>query len=68
MLCTYCPDLPGLCEHLRANGVNVPPINFPPYMPGGEIMLKDPDGYSIIVGHWGPAEQQAWEKRLRENA
>jgi hypothetical protein len=68
MLCVYCPDLLGLCDHLRANGVNAPPVSFPPYMPSGEIMLKDPDGYSIIVSHWGAAEQQAWEKRLKTTA
>jgi len=24
----------------------------------------DPDGYVIFVGHWGKAEQDAWEKQI----
>ena len=29
-----------------------------------EIHVKDPDGYAILVGHWGKREHEAWEKRL----
>jgi hypothetical protein len=35
-------------------------------MRSGEICLKDPDGYSIFVAHWGKTEHEAWEKRLAE--
>jgi hypothetical protein len=61
MLYMYTPDLPGLREQLLAGGVNVPPIKYPGYMPSGEIQVADPDGYAILVSHWGAAEQQTWE-------
>ncbi len=64
MLCMYTPDLVGLREHLIASGVAAPPIRHPAYMPSGELQLKDPDGYAVLVSHWGKAEQEAWEKRL----
>lgn len=60
----YTPDLAGLREQLLAAGVKVPAIKHPAYMPSGEIMLRDPDGYVIFVGHWGKAEHEAWEKRI----
>jgi predicted enzyme related to lactoylglutathione lyase len=60
----YTPDLAGLREHLVANGVKVPAINYPEYMPSGKINLADPDGYHIEIAHWGKAEQDDWEKRL----
>lgn len=64
LLCTYTPDLGGLREHLLASGVKVPPIRHPEYMPSGEISIADPDGYTILVSHWGKSEQEAWEKRI----
>ncbi len=64
----YTPDLAGLREQLMAAGVKVPPIRFPDYMPSGEIMLRDPDGYVILIGHWGKAEHEAWEKRIGAKA
>ena len=60
----YTPDLAGLREHLLANGVKVPPIGYPEYMKSGEICITDPDGYVILVGHWGKPEHEAWEKRI----
>ena len=60
----YTPDLAGLRKHLVANGVKVPAINYPEYMPSGKINITDPDGYHIEIGHWGEAEQNGWEKRL----
>jgi catechol 2,3-dioxygenase-like lactoylglutathione lyase family enzyme len=60
----YTPDLVPFREHLLANGISVPPIKHPGYMPSGEICIADPDGYVIFVGHWGKAEQEAWEKRI----
>jgi hypothetical protein len=64
LLCMYTPDLIGLREHLLASGVEVPPIKYPEYMPSGEIRIADPDGYIILVSHWGKSEQEAWEKRI----
>jgi len=66
LLCMYTPDLPSLREQLLANGVKVPEIRKPPYMPSGEIQFTDPDGYAVIVSHWGKTEHEAWEKRLHE--
>jgi hypothetical protein len=64
LLYMYTPDLIGLREQLLASGVKVPPIKYPEYMRSGEITIADPDGYAIFVGHWGRAEQEAWEKRI----
>ena len=64
MLYMYTPDLVALREQLLAAGIKVPPIKRPPYMPSGEIQMPDPDGYSVLVAHWGKSEQEAWEKRI----
>src|SRR5437016_1223826 len=64
LLYMYTPDLIALREHLLANGVKVPPIGYPEYMRSGEICITDPDGYVILVGHWGKPEHEAWEKRI----
>jgi hypothetical protein len=64
MLYMYTPDLVSLREQLLAVGVKVPPIKHPPYMHSGEIQLPDPDGYSVLIAHWGKSEQDAWEKRI----
>jgi catechol 2,3-dioxygenase-like lactoylglutathione lyase family enzyme len=66
MLCMYTPDLAGLRERLLANGIKVPAINHPEYMPSGKINILDPDGYRIEICHWGKPEQEAWEKRIGE--
>jgi catechol 2,3-dioxygenase-like lactoylglutathione lyase family enzyme len=50
----YTPDLPALRDQLVAGGLEVSPIRFPEYMPGGEIALTDPDGYQVLIGHWNP--------------
>ncbi len=60
----YTPDLAGLREHLVANGIKVPAINYPEYMPSGKINLPDPDGYHIEIAQWGKSGQEAWEKRI----
>ncbi len=64
LLYMYTPDLAALREQLLAAGVAVPPIHYPEYMPSGEICLKDPDGYTVLVAHWGDAEHSAWPKRI----
>jgi hypothetical protein len=56
--------LVALREQLLAGGVAVPSISYPGYMPSGEIQLRDPDGYFVLVAHWGKTEQEAWEKRI----
>ena len=64
LLYMYTPDLAGLREHLLLSGVKVPPIGYPEYMPSGEMRIADPDGYVLLVAHWGKSEQEAWEKRI----
>ena len=64
MLCMYTPDLAALREQLLAGGLRVPAIKYPPYMPSGELQIADPDGYPVVISHWGKAEQEAWEKRI----
>jgi catechol 2,3-dioxygenase-like lactoylglutathione lyase family enzyme len=59
----YTPDLPQLCAQLTAAGVEVGPISYPHYMRSGEICLRDPDGYVLLVGHWGSAEDEAWQRQ-----
>ncbi len=63
----YTPDLAGLRSALLAQGINVPPISYPEYMPSGEVNLRDPDGYCLIIGHWGEAEHAAWLQRIGAN-
>jgi catechol 2,3-dioxygenase-like lactoylglutathione lyase family enzyme len=46
LLYLYTPDLPGMREQLVAGGVGV----------------ADLDGNTILIGHWGDAEQQAWDR------
>ena len=62
MLYMYSPDLAGLREHLLARGLAAPTIHYPAYMPSGEIRIADPDGYILLIAHWGAPEQQRWEK------
>lgn len=66
VLYLYAPDLPALCEHLAAAGLEVPKIRYPEYMRSGEIELRDPDGNTVLVGHWGETEHAAWQHRLAE--
>ena len=59
----YTPDLPALCRQLAAADLEVGPISHPHYMRSGEICLKDPDGYTVLIGHWGEQEHQAWQQQ-----
>jgi len=68
LLYMYTPDLIGLRERLLASGVKVPAIGYPGYMPSGELCVADPDGYTILIGHWGKSEHEAWEKRIGAKA
>ena len=64
----YTPDLKALRESLLSSGVHVPPIHHPPYMPSGEICVADPDGYAVLVAHWGEAEHTVWLERIGRKA
>ena len=58
----YAPDLEALRARLRADGVDPGPVSHPHYMPKGEICLTDPDGYTVLVGHWDDEDHQKWER------
>jgi len=64
LLYMYTPDLAALREQLLAAGIAVPEIRHPEYMPSGEIHLQDPDGYAVLVAHWGQSEHDAWLQRI----
>jgi catechol 2,3-dioxygenase-like lactoylglutathione lyase family enzyme len=51
----YCwsPDVRALHAELRDAGVTVGGIEYPFYMPAGELRLVDPDGYVLLVGQLG---------------
>ncbi len=66
ILIMYTPDLKQLREQLIAAGVQCREINYPPYAAAGNMCLKDPDGYSIEIVHWGKDEDERWEKHLAE--
>jgi hypothetical protein len=50
LLYMYSADLPGLREHLLANGVEASEIEHRFYMEKGEMRVTDPDGYVVLVG------------------
>jgi hypothetical protein len=64
LLYLYTEDLTALRRQLMAEGIDVAPIKYPPYMPSGEITLRDPDGTQIFIGHWGKKENDAWIQRI----
>lgn len=64
MFYMYTADLPALREQLMASGIEVSEIKRPPYMPSGEMYLKDPDGFVVGVGHWSEQEHTEWLKRI----
>jgi len=61
----YTPDLPALRAHLLASGVEAPPIQYPDHSPSGSLDLRDPDGYSVSIIHWGDSEHEVWERERR---
>jgi catechol 2,3-dioxygenase-like lactoylglutathione lyase family enzyme len=66
LLVLYTADLVALREQLVAVGEKPTEIERPPWMPSGHIMLRDPDGYTIGINHWGDAEHEAWLKQLEQ--
>lgn len=66
LLYMYTPDLPALRARLLAAGLQPSDISRPPYMPSGELCLRDPDGYTILIGHWGDTEHTTWLRHLDE--
>ena len=66
LLAMYTPDLVGLREHLLGNGLKVPPVTYPDYMPSGQVTIGDPDGYLVGINQWGDTEHEAWLKAIEE--
>jgi catechol 2,3-dioxygenase-like lactoylglutathione lyase family enzyme len=66
MLALYADDLPTFREHMISNGVPMPEIEHPAWMPSGHLFFRDPDEYRIGVNHWSVKEHQAWLKKLEE--
>src|SRR5258705_7646276 len=64
LLYLYTEDLVALREHLIAQGIECPAIHFPEYMPSAELAIRDPDGYGVIIGHWGKSEHDELLKWL----
>lgn len=64
LLYMYTPDLKGLREHLIAGGIHASEIRHPHYMPSGEVRADDPDGYCVLIAHWGETEHAAWLERI----
>lgn len=60
----YTPNLAALRGQLVAAGIAVSELRYPNYMPGGEVALTDPDGYMLLIGHWGEKEHTAWLERI----
>lgn len=66
MLYAYTGDLPALRRRLLDAGVQASAVNHPPYMPSGEITVKDPDGNPVFIAHWGDAEHSAWLEKVED--
>jgi hypothetical protein len=51
----YCwaPDVAQLRDDLLAAGIEVGAMERPSYMPAGEIEVRDPDGYLLVIGQLG---------------
>jgi catechol 2,3-dioxygenase-like lactoylglutathione lyase family enzyme len=50
----YASNLRALREQLLANGVEAGPIEYPEYLPEGEIRVIDPDGYCLMIAQSTP--------------
>lgn len=68
MLVMYSPDLTGLRAQLAGQGMAVPEISYPEYMPSGELSLTDPDGNVVLIDHWGETEHSEWLERIGRSA
>jgi hypothetical protein len=47
----YVDDVKGFREGLVHAGVDVGPIEYPFWAPGGEFRVEDPDGYVLMITH-----------------
>lgn len=49
----YVRHLKGLREELLAKKFAASDITYPPYLPGGEFRVEDPDGYTLMIAQSG---------------
>lgn len=49
VLYLYATNLVALREKLIGDGQNPGPICYPDYLPKGEFLLEDPDGYKVMI-------------------
>jgi hypothetical protein len=47
----YCDDVASTRSALREAGIDVGPITYPFYAPGGEFRVRDLDGYVLMITH-----------------
>jgi catechol 2,3-dioxygenase-like lactoylglutathione lyase family enzyme len=66
LLYLYADDLAALREQLVAHGIECPAIQFPEHAARGELTLRDPDGYCVVIGHWGQQDHDVWLQRIPE--
>ena len=45
----YATDLVALRGELASAGRSPGPINYPDYLPNGELAIQDPDGYCLML-------------------
>ena len=45
----YATDLKAARDVLLANGIAAGEICYPEYLPDGEFMVADPDGYTLMI-------------------
>lgn len=66
LLVLYTEDLAALRTQLVSEGIECPAIEYPGYMPSGQLTLRDPDGYCVAIHHWGRKEHDEWLQQLPE--
>lgn len=47
----YTTDVTAAHAMLKSRGMDVGEIGYPPYNPGGEFHVHDPDGYAVFIAH-----------------
>lgn len=54
----YFDDVDAAIEQVRAGGVKIVHMGFPPHAEGGEAKLVDPDGNTVLLGQRKRSTQQ----------
>lgn len=61
----YFDDVDAAIEQLRAGGVEVAHMGYPPHAEGGEAKLVDPDGNTVLLGQ---RERSATQPPVQDDA